>query len=188
MNKTQKIWLWTITIALIAVVGVVVFGAKKQVIVQEEDDVGGSWNLMSHTFDLGGARLEAHGQSLTQGTTTPCWYVITATSTPVSLVADVKMASTSATVWGWYKSAGNPTATTTLISNETSFSAGAGGTLMGSTTASMAQEGDIEGNYIFAPGNVVVLGAQGGDMGAEANPKGFIPNGACSILMQAVVY
>lgn len=116
-----------------------------------------------------------HTDDLLQATTTLCALQAPA-STSTLLVGGIKLtqaSSTNAVVVDIAKATG-PNSTTTLLGQATAVAAGAGGTILASTTGM----GTNNPSYVFGPNTWLVIAMKGG-LGGVTNSA---PTGSCSAI------
>lgn len=104
--------------------------------------------------------------SLRTGTTTPVIQTGPSATSTATFQCRLDTASSTATVWTLAKTTAGIFATTTPIAPNTSVGANGKGLLTSSSTP-------------FAPNEVFVLGARGGDSNGDTTPVGFVPAGTC---------
>ena len=125
-------------------------------------------------------------QIMSQGTTTVCSFIapVAASSTPLFASANFTLGSTSAITVAFYKSLGDPTATTTLISEIVAITADQGGTVIASTTNGIGAL-NTPADFIFSTGEVLVVSTTGGDSESHtSSAPGFVPEGNCNVIWQ----
>ena len=135
-------------------------------------------------------RRYSRRQTMKQATTTLCSFIAPAgaSSTPAFASANFSFASTSATTVAFYKSLGDPTATTTILSPITAIAANNDGAGFASSTQSLAGSDTLQ-DYVFTTGNVLNVSLVGGDSGeidATGGFAGLVPVGICQVIWQEI--
>ncbi len=133
----------------------------ERVVDRVTESVGGAAGADRYfdTFNENGVGMAYAQVAMVSATSTPCAIKAptSATSTLMGATIEFRTASTSAaTNVTIAKSAGNPTATTTIIGNQFSIAAAKKATISASTSPA-----SNPGSVIFAPGEVLVIGVDG---------------------------
>lgn len=150
-----------------------------QDVTQQEETLGAAASPDSpfNWASWGGVKSYYGSMSMSSATTTVCAIQSPAvTSTLDFASANFDVASTTASIVTMARSA-TQYVTTTLLSNELSISANAGGLVIASSTLM-----DANGGNVFAPSQWLVISMRGG----AGNPTLFSPEGKCKAVFQSV--